>query len=228
MRTVLDFETSRFPDAHPHRKSARAISWATLSQVSSSCFRYYTDPDFKSLLQDILNATSLLIGINLKFDIAWAKNLCCTIPMGIRVWDCQLAEYVLSGQTKSFASMDELCDRYGIEGKRGGLEEYWNAGIETADIPYPILKEYNIGDVRRTLQIYEHQLKDERMTEPLKKLILLQGLDLLVLEEMEQMVEPELLVLVETEVLVEQQLLEVLVQQLQEHKQLLLVQLQVQ
>jgi DNA polymerase I-like protein with 3'-5' exonuclease and polymerase domains len=186
MRTVVDFETSRFPDAHPHRKSARAISWATLSQVSSACFRHYTDPDFKNLLQDILNATSLLIGINLKFDIAWAKNLGCTIPMGIRVWDCQLAEYVLSGQTNSFASMDELCLRYDIEGKRGGLEEYWNAGIETADIPLPILEEYNIGDVSRTLQIYEHQLKDERMTEPLKKLILLQGLDLLVLEEMER------------------------------------------
>jgi len=184
LRTVLDFETSRFPDAHPHRKSARAISWAAIDE--GQWFRYYTDPDFSSFLQKVLNDTTLLIGINLKFDIAWAKNIGCTIPMGIRIWDCQLAEYILSGQTKSFASMDELCDRYGIEGKRGGLEEYWNAGIETRDIPLSILEKYNVGDVRRTLQIYESQLKDGRMTDALKKLILLQGLDLLVLLQMEE------------------------------------------
>jgi DNA polymerase I-like protein with 3'-5' exonuclease and polymerase domains len=185
MITSLDFETSRFPDGSCYRKSAKAISWAAI-QEHNSVFGYYTDPDFISSLQEILNQTTLLITINGKYDIGWARRLGCTLPDRIRIWDCQLAEYVLSGQTESFASMDQLCTVYGLEGKNGGLEEYWGQGIETADIPRQVVATYNIGDVSRTLQIYEHQLKDPRMTEPLRKLILLQGLDLLVLQEMEE------------------------------------------
>ena len=157
-----------------------------MEENGASTFAYWTDPDFKQSLQEIFNGTTLIVGINLKFDIGWALRLGIQLPSRIRVWDCQLAEFILSGQTKSFASMDELCERYSIAGKRGGLEEYWNAGIETRDIPLEVVKEYNIGDVSRTLQIYQHQLKDERMNDRLKKLIHLCGLDLLVLQQMEE------------------------------------------
>ena len=157
-----------------------------MEENGASTFAYWTDPDFKQSLQEIFNGTTLIVGINLKFDIGWALRLGIQLPSRIRVWDCQLAEFILSGQTKSFASMDELCERYSIAGKRGGLEEYWNAGIETRDIPLEVVKEYNIGDVSRTLQIYQHQLKDERMNDKLKKLIHLCGLDLLVLQQMEE------------------------------------------
>lgn len=182
MVTSLDFETSRFPDGSCYRPTAKAISWAD----TLSGFHYYTDPDFTTTLQHSLNQTTLLILINGKFDIGWARRLGCSLPDGIRIWDCQIAEYVLSGQTKSFASMDELCELYGIEGKKGGLEDWWNQGIETAAIPREAVEAYNLGDVSRTLQIYHAQLKDNRLTPALHKLILLQGLDLIVLQEMEQ------------------------------------------
>lgn len=181
MITPFDVETSRFPDGKPYRANAKLVSWA-----AGNVFGYYTDPDCISELQKCLDKTTLLIVINGKYDIGWARRIGCTLPDGVRVWDCQIAEYVLSGQTKAFASMDSLCELYGIPGKAGGLEEFWNAGIETADIPRNIVQAYNLGDTSRTLQIYEHQLKDSRMTEPLRKLILLQGLDLLVLQEIEQ------------------------------------------
>jgi len=183
--TPLDFETSRFPDGSPYRKSAQPISWAAC-QDDRNYFGYYTDPDFTSALQEILDNTTLLIVINGKYDIGWLRRLGATLPDHLRVWDCQIAEYVLSGQTRSFASMDSLCELYGIEGKNGGLEEWWNQGIETADIPRGTVETYNLGDIHRTLQIYQHQLTDSRMTPALHKLILLQGLDLLVLQEMEQ------------------------------------------
>jgi len=92
----------------------------------------------------------------------------------------------MSGQTNSFASMDELCLRYGITGKQGGLEEYWDQGIDTKDIPRDVVLDYNSGDVLRTWAIYEAQLKDERMTPAISKLILLMGADLLVLQRMEE------------------------------------------
>lgn len=180
MITPLDFETSRFPDGSPHRQTAQAISWS-----AGDRFSYYTDPDFTTALQDILNKTTLLVLINGKFDIAWAKRLGCTLAKGIRIWDCQLSEFVLSGQSSSFASMEQLCTLYGITGKEGGLNDYWDNGIETAAIPRDIVERYNVGDTARTLAIYHAQLKDPRMTPELHRLILLQGADLLVLQQME-------------------------------------------
>lgn len=186
MITAFDVESSRFPDGSPYRREAQLVSWAATSPELPSTFSYYTDPNFTSLLQEKLNETTLLVGINLKFDIGWLRRLSCSLPSGCRTWDCQLAEFVLSGQTSVFPSMEKLCGLYGIVGKQGGLEEYWGAGIETKDIPRGVLEEYNVGDVERTLNIYKCQLVDPRMTPALHKLILLQGLDLLVLQQMEQ------------------------------------------
>lgn len=186
MIKVFDVESSRFPDGSPYRKTASLVSWATHISEGNYSFAYYTDADFKSKLQKELDEAKLIIGINFKFDLGWARRLGCTIKDGIRIWDCQLAEFVLSGQTNSFSSMEMLCERYDILGKQGGLEEYWNAGIETADIPREVVETYNIGDTSRTLLIYHAQLKDPRMTPALHKLILLQGLDLLVLQQMEE------------------------------------------
>ena len=181
MITVFDVETSRFPDGNPYRLTSRCISWC-----ADSTFSYHTDPDFRTLLQKVINDATLLVGINLKFDIAWASRLGCTPPERMRVWDCQIAEYILSGQTNSFASMEQLCELYQIPGKGNVVQSYWDSGIETRDIPRNILEEYNRGDITRTRAIYEAQQRDSRMTPQLHKLILLDGADLLVLQKMEE------------------------------------------
>lgn len=180
MITPLDFETSRFPDGNPFRSSAQAISWA-----DERGFHYYTDPDFTQSLQATLDEAVLLIGCNFKFDLGWIARLGCKTSSKCRVWDCQYAEFVLSGQQNSFASMEQLCELYHIVGKQGGLEEWWNQSIETRDIPRGILEEYNVGDISRTRAIYEAQQRDERLTPALRQLILLGGADMLVLAEME-------------------------------------------
>ena len=181
----FDVETSRFPDGNPYRASAECISWAVGTSEGTS-FGYHTDADFKSSLSDALGRVLLLVCINGKYDIGWARRLGIELPSGVRVWDCQLAEYILSGQEQSFASMDQLCAKYDIPGKSGGLEEYWGRGMETVDIPRAVVEEYNRADIERTRLIYEAQLKDARCTPALKKLILLGGADLLVLQRMEE------------------------------------------
>ena len=148
--------------------------------------RYYTDPDFLSCLKETISKASLLIVINGKFELGWLSRLGCSPPSKCRIWDCQIAEYVLSGQTNSFASMEQLCSLYSIPGKAGGLEDYWAAGVETRDIPRERVLDYNRGDGERTRAIYEAQLSDKRMSEKLRRLILLQGLDQLCLQEMEE------------------------------------------
>lgn len=184
MKLAFDVETSRFPDGSPFRPDNILVSWAVHSPEHRAT-GYYMDADFLSELRAQIASATTLILINGKFDLHWCKRHGIEVPKGCRIWDCQVAEYVLSGQTNSFASMEELCDRYGITGKEGGLEEWWGQGIETKDIPVDIVLDYNSGDVSRTWDIYQRQLSDSRMTPELNKLILLQGADLLVLQKME-------------------------------------------
>jgi len=188
MKLIYDVETSRFPDGNPYRPSNMLVSYATYCiEESRTHFSYYTDADFTQGLRNEFAKATLVIGLNLKFDIAWSRRYDIFLPDRCRIWDCQLAEFILSGQSNSFASMDDLCGLYGIVGKQGGLEEYWDKGIDTKDIPYDVVKEYNIADVvDRTYAIYLAQLKDPRMTPAIHKLILLAGADLLVLQEMEE------------------------------------------
>lgn len=103
----------------------------------------------------------------------------------IRVWDTMLAEFILSGQTNSFASLNSLAELYGLPIKQELVAEYWAKGISTEDIPRDIVEEYGNWDVDLTYQVYLKQLQDPRMTPKLLKLILLDGADLLVLQKME-------------------------------------------
>jgi len=185
MITVFDVETSRYPDGSAFRPSNGMVSWAILRDGGEVLSGYYTDADFISNLRECISKATLLIVINGKFDLHWAKRHGIEVPKGCRIWDCQTAEYRLSGQTNPFASMDSLCSLYGITGKEGGLEDYWDKGVDTKDIPEDVVVDYNVSDVRRTLAIYECQQHDPRMTPELHKLILLQGADLLVLQKME-------------------------------------------
>jgi len=127
----------------------------------------------------------LLVGHNLKFDIHWLRNLGIQPHSGIRIWDTMLAEFILSGQTNSFASLNSLAEKYGLPLKHDEVADYWAKGISTEDIPPEIVETYGNWDVDLTYLVYQQQLKDPRMTDKIKKLILLDGLDLLVLQEME-------------------------------------------
>jgi DNA polymerase I-like protein with 3'-5' exonuclease and polymerase domains len=186
MKLVFDVETTIRNKGNPYTASNRLISFSFFTEPNGAEFNYFNEPGFLTNLKLGLEQATLLIGLNLKFDIAWARRYNAVIPKGCRIWDCQLAEFILSGQTNSFASMESLCERYGIPGKEDAVAQYWAQGIDTDQIPVEILKEYGNGDVERTWKIYQAQLNDPRMTPKLHKLILLDGADLLVLQKMEQ------------------------------------------
>ena len=182
---VFDFETTIHNKGNPFDKRNFAVSYSTYWEGRVLQHVRYDDLTFKGTLENALVHSLLLIGHNLKFDLHWARNLGITPNAGCRVWDTQLAQFVLSGQTHSFASLNELAELYSLPTKLDEVKDYWEKGISTEDIPPEVLEEYNNYDVELTWMVYQAQLKDERMTPALHKLILLQGLDLLVLQEME-------------------------------------------
>lgn len=125
----------------------------------------------------------MLVGFNLKYDLHWARRHGILPPDGVRVWDCQIAEFIISGQLAAFPSLNEALARFDLGQKDDKIAEYWALGVNTNEIPVDELREYNVRDVDLTYQLYLKQ--HEVMSDRAKRLCILQGLDLLVLEEME-------------------------------------------
>lgn len=131
---------------------------------------------------ELLEGTKLLVGFNIKFDILHAisqpLNYQCWqqwVADGGRVWDTQLAEYLLHGMAREhhMLSLDEVAPRYGGHLKNDAVKALWQAGIDTTEIDKDLLLEYligapadgaDLGDIGNTEKIFLGQLGAVRAT----------------------------------------------------------------
>lgn len=145
---------------------------------------FYDDPSF---LTKIKKATEsiFIVGHNLKFDLSWLQKVGRILQPRTRVWDTMVAEFVLSGQTTSFASLNTVSSLYSLGCKEDLVSQYWEKGVSTENIPREIVESYGNHDVDLTYAVYLKQLEDPRMTPALHRLILLEGADLQVLQRIE-------------------------------------------
>ncbi len=128
---------------------------------------------------------TLFVLFNAKFDLHHYRKLGIDISSW-KLWDCQVAEFLLSGQTSPYPSLEQTAQKYGLGHKIDIIKlEYWDKGINTDEIPTDILGNYCCQDVNLTYAIYLKQLEQFQDKPELYKLFKLQMLDLLVLEEME-------------------------------------------
>lgn len=102
-----------------------------------------------------------------------------------RIYDCQLAEFVLERQQNRYPSLNESAAKYQLGAKVDVIkEEYWDKGVDTADIPWLVIKEYAIQDAVLTLRVYEAQ---KAHINPIQhKLLSLLNEDIKILQEMEK------------------------------------------
>lgn len=113
-------------------------------------------PDNIVDLQKMLD-TSLVIGFNIKFDLHWLRRLGLNVSH-LKIWDCQIAEYMLSGQRIQYASLNATAEKYGLGSKLDVIEqEYWSKGIDTDEIPRDVLEEYLYQDLILTYEVYKKQ-----------------------------------------------------------------------
>ena len=108
---------------------------------------------------------SFLIGQNIKFDLHYLFRY---VPgfhevfHEIQIWDTMIAEYLLTGQDSKFTNLDTLAEKYGGTVKPDAIKEYWDAGVQTEDIPREELASYLHGDLNNTEIVYLGQLKEAR------------------------------------------------------------------
>lgn len=178
----LDTETSIFNKGNPFDKRNKLVCYSYASSDGSSA-RLWEETSVSNVM-DVLVGVDLVVGHNIKFDLHWLLKYGVYQLKTKQLWDTAIAEFLLSNQTLRFPSLNETCERYGIPLKTDIVkEEYWNKGIDTKDIPWPILSEYAEHDAVITLQCYHEQRK--LMTPAQIKLCYLMCQDLQILQEME-------------------------------------------
>jgi DNA polymerase I-like protein with 3'-5' exonuclease and polymerase domains len=75
----------------------------------------------------------------------------------IKIWDTMIVEYLLTGQRLTWASLDDLAFLYGGTQKDSRIKEYWEADIDTEDIPVEEILPYLEDDVKNLIIIEKGQ-----------------------------------------------------------------------
>lgn len=179
---TLDVETTTKNKGNAFTQSNQLVT--VQSKVAAEPAKVFFRDQFKVSLHDAQKA-SMVIGFNLKFDLHWLRR-----EFGYQatcVWDCQLAEFMLSKQTNKYPSLEDTCIKYGVGHKLDIVKtEYWDKGIDTTEIPQDVLAEYGAQDVDVTYAIFLKQVEQFKTThQHMFKLFRLHCNDLLVLQEME-------------------------------------------
>jgi DNA polymerase I-like protein with 3'-5' exonuclease and polymerase domains len=134
--------------------------------------------------QEIYEADLLLL-INAKFDLHHLTNLGVKFQHN-RIWDCQLVDFMLSGQTEAYPSMNSMAEKYGLPLKDDKIAEYWKLGIDTKQIPREEITTYLQHDLQTTTEIYHIQKSlVESKSKQFQRLVSLANQDLIVLQEIE-------------------------------------------
>lgn len=177
-----DFEVTTSNKGNPFDQTNKAVCLGLKDNDEDA----WCDFTLDSSIQNYCNPDvwDLYVFFNAKFDLHWYRRLGFKLPN--KIWCCQVAEFLLSGQKERYPSLDATAQRYGLGTKEDEVKlHYWDKGIDTDAIPQDILSTYCCQDVSLTYQIYLKQLEQFKAQPKLYKLFKLMCQDLLVLEEME-------------------------------------------
>lgn len=140
-------------------------------------------PELFKHIQELIDEADLLVFFNGKFDYHWFRRIGIRLEHK-RLFDVQLAEFVVTRQQEAYPSLEGVAVKYGLGHKLDIIKaEYWSKGIDTDQIPWEILQEYAIQDAQLTYDAYVYYMSI--LTRAQLKLLNLQFMDLHILEEME-------------------------------------------
>ena len=109
-------------------------------------------------VQNILDKTTLLIGHNLKFDLAWLYEV--GFKYSGKVYDTMIGEYVLQRGVRKALSLKECCNRRKLSSKSDATQDFINQGISFEMMPSKIVEEYGRQAITVTRELYHSQVDD--------------------------------------------------------------------
>lgn len=178
---VCDVETTIFAKGNPYSLKNKLVCVGLLNVETNESFVFYEE-DFPAC-QELLSKIPYFVGFNFKFDLAWLRRYFKLNP-DIKIWDCQLWDFLDSGQRWKYPDLDTSCAKKSLGRKLDVVEEeYWNKGIDTDQVPRDVLSEYLDMDLQLTSKLFRWQHMRQR---PWKTMFLLQCEDILCLQDMEK------------------------------------------
>lgn len=210
---VLDFETGiktkhkRKGNPWYNKLVAAGYKYQDTPDASTVYFSDWNcknfDERFELELKEDLKGVTRLVGHNVKFDLLyiWKYNSFQEwLLNGGKIYDTQLAEYMLTGQRHKFPALRDIAvNKYSCKSREKYMEQYWNnkkgwvsidgylgsknevggkeviGPIDTKDIPRELVLEDVKWDVLDTERIMKCQLHEAKRI----------GMYQLILEEME-------------------------------------------
>mgnify|MGYP003335129003 FL=1 len=161
---TLDVETTM---ASSHKNKAHFADPENRLVLMGMKYTAKNDTDYNTIewgktLSFEENLVDIIIGHNLTFDLHYVYKTWPSEKLKfqkVKLWDTQLAAYILSGQQHKFASLDELSAQYKLPLKYDKVKEYFDAGFGADLVPINMLKEYLKQDVYNTETIAYAQMK---------------------------------------------------------------------
>ena len=170
---VLDVETTLnapkdMGQAHPMHPDNRIVLLGTL------CTTPWGDKEIE--ITDLMPITGLvdtlelckpdfICGSNMSFDLLYLyreasaySSLGKKVLQEQRLWDIQLAEYLLTGQQSKWASLDDMCRKYGLPIKDDAVTKFFEAGVGSDKIDRALLDPYLRNDLEVTHAIAQLQI----------------------------------------------------------------------
>lgn len=178
----FDIESSIIANGDPYHPENRLVQVGFYNPEMGyiTSYKEHINPEG---IEYLLNK-NIIVGANLKFDLAWMERIGIDTRK-LKVYDVQIAEFLITNQTKAFPALDDLAEKYLGQHKIDAIKaNYWEKGIDTWFIPEDELTAYLKEDLRLTLEVFKQQeviLKEQGKWNLFK----LQCLDLVVLNNME-------------------------------------------
>lgn len=177
----FDTETTIINKGDPYHPDNRMVALGFYDGHKYHTF--YKDDINLNRIRELL-AGSVIITANGKFDLAWLERLGIDTRF-VKIYDVQLAEFIISNQTKVMPALDDIAAKYLGTHKIDNIKlNYWEKGIDTWFIPRDELMEYLCEDLRITFHAFLKQAKILKETGRWN-LFKLQSMDIPVLGNME-------------------------------------------
>ena len=172
---TLDVETTMnaskdIGESHPMHPSNSIVLLGTICYTEKDGRPYekkvetYSTLPATALFDDITNTNpEFIVGCNISFDLLYLYKVAPEIKVKLqkhRLWDIQLAEYLLTAQQSKWPSLDEMSKKYGLPVKDDKVSAYFAAGIGSDKIPMELLEPYLIQDLENTQAIALIQIQE--------------------------------------------------------------------
>lgn len=165
--TSLDVETTmNCPiggnPASPHWPTNKAVLWGLQGggpfwSTENSALTVFEDDRVETPIKNVI------AGHHIPFDLQYLWKQHEPNRNGTHrnmlIWDTQVAEYLLTGQQHRWASLDELCVKYGLPTKDESVKLAFKQGQGAETIDKDTLKAYLQGDCENTRAIAKRQLE---------------------------------------------------------------------